>query len=146
MTKLLKFVKNLLVKLMAVKSTKSITSDLQLTYFDIKEFDSPDEFGSGYRMDKDFLRRLDTARGIAGIPFIINSGYRTAAHNEKVGGRVGSSHKKGLAVDIGYKGSRQRYIITKALMEVGINRIGIGKTFIHADVDKNKDEDVIWLY
>jgi zinc D-Ala-D-Ala carboxypeptidase len=147
MTKLLKFVKNLLVKLMAVKSTKSITSNLQLTYFDIKEFDSPDEFGSGYRMNKDFLRRLDTARGIAGIPFKINSGYRTAHHNDTVlGARIGSSHKKGLAVDIGYKGSRQRYIITKALMEVGINRIGIGKTFIHADVDKNKDEDVIWLY
>ena len=54
---------------MESKSIKSITSDLQLTYFNINEFDSPDEFGSGYRMDKDFLRRLDTARGIAGIPF-----------------------------------------------------------------------------
>ena len=31
-------------------------------------------------------------------------------------------------------------------MEVGIDRLGIGKTFIHADVDKVKDEDVIWLY
>ena len=131
---------------MDVKSTKSITSDLQLTYFDLKEFDSPDEFGSGYRMDKDFLRRLDTARGIAGIPFKINSGYRTAAHNEKVGGRVGSSHKKGLAADIGYYGSRERYLILSALMQVGINRIGIAKGFIHCDVDKNKDEDVIWLY
>ena len=146
MKKLLKFVENLLAKLMAVKSTKSITSDLQFTYFDITEFDSPDEYGSGYRMDKDFLRRLDTARGIAGIPFKINSGYRTAAHNEKVGGRVGSSHKKGLAADIGYYGSRERYLILSALMQVGINRIGIAKGFIHCDVDKNKDEDVIWLY
>ena len=147
MTKLLKFVKNLLVKLMAVKSTKSITSNLQLTYFDIKEFDSPDEFGSGYRMDKDFLRRLDTARGIAGIPFRINSGYRTAYHNDKViQARTGSSHKKGLAVDIGYNGSRERYLILKALMEVGITRFGIAKTFIHCDVDNNKDQDVIWLY
>lgn len=132
---------------MESKSIKSITSDLQLTYFNINEFDSPDEFGSGYRMDKDFLRRLDTARGIAGIPFRINSGYRTAYHNDKViKARIGSSHKKGLAVDIGYKGSRERYIIISALLEVGIDRLGIGKTFIHADVDKNKDEDVIWLY
>ena len=147
MKKLLKFVENLLAKLMDVKSTKSITSDLQLTYFDIKEFDSPDEFGSGYRMDKDFLRRLDTARGIAGIPFKINSGYRTAHHNDNViKARVGSSHKKGLAADIGYYGSRERYLILNALMQVGINRIGIAKTFIHCDVDKNKDEDVIWLY
>jgi hypothetical protein len=146
MKKLLKFVENLLVKLKVLKSIRSITSNLHLTYFDIKEFDSPDEFGSGYRMDKDFLRRLDTARGIAGIPFVINSGYRTAAHNEKVGGRVGSSHKKGLAVDIAYEGSWQRYIIVTALLEVGINRLGIGNSFIHADVDKNKDQDVIWLY
>tara|TARA_R110002012_G_C11521624_1_gene599510 strand:+ start:390 stop:749 length:360 start_codon:yes stop_codon:yes gene_type:complete len=119
---------------------------LDLTYFTITEFDSPDEVGSGYRMNKDFIRRLDTARGIAGIPFKINSGYRTAAHNEKVGGRVGSSHKKGLAADIGYYGSRERYLILNALMQVGINRIGIAKTFIHCDVDKIKDEDVIWLY
>ena len=119
---------------------------MNLKNFKLEEFDSPDEVGSGYRMDMDFLRRLDTARGIAGIPFKINSGYRTAAHNTLVGGRVGSSHKKGLAVDIGYTGSRERYIILKALMEVGITRFGIAKTFIHCDVDNNKDEDVIWLY
>ena len=147
MKKLLKFVESWLVKLlMELKSTKSGTHNLDLTYFKLSEFDSPDEVGSGYRMDTDFLRRLDTARGIAGIPFKINSGYRTAAHNTLVGGRVGSSHKKGLAVDIGYKGSRERYIILKALMEVGITRYGIAKTFIHCDVDKNKDEEVIWLY
>ena len=147
MKKILKFVESWLAKLlMELKSTKSIISNLDLTYFKLSEFDSPDEVGSGYRMDTDFLRRLDTARGIAGIPFKINSGYRTAAHNTLVGGRVGSSHKKGLAVDIGYTGSRERYIILKALMEVGITRFGIAKTFIHCDVDNNKDEDVIWLY
>ena len=147
MKKLLKFVESWLAKLlMELKSTKSITSNLDLTYFKLSEFDSPDEVGSGYRMDMSFLRRLDTARGIAGIPFKINSGYRTSAHNTLVGGRVGSSHKKGLAVDIGYTGSRERYIILKALMEVGITRYGIAKTFIHCDVDNNKDQDVIWLY
>jgi zinc D-Ala-D-Ala carboxypeptidase len=147
MKKLLKFVESWLAKLlMELKYIKSGTYNLDLTYFKLREFDSPDEVGSGYRMDTDFLRRLDTARGIAGIPFKINSGYRTAAHNTLVGGRVGSSHKKGLAVDIGYTGSRERYIILKALMEVGITRYGIAKTFIHCDVDKNKDEDVIWLY
>ncbi|QDP61327.1 MAG: putative peptidase M15 [Prokaryotic dsDNA virus sp.] len=134
------------MKLRGAKYINYTTSSLDLIYFNVSEFDSPDEVGSGYRMQKDFLRRLDTARGIAGIPFKINSGYRTAAHNTKIGGRVGSSHKKGLAVDIAYKGSRERYLIINALMVVGVNRFGIGKTFIHADVDKNKDEDVIWLY
>jgi len=146
MKKVLKCVENLLKKLKGAKYINYTISSLDLTYFKISEFDSPDEVGSGYLMNKDFVRRLDTARGIAGIPFKINSGYRTAEHNTKVGGRIGSSHKKGLAVDIAYKGSRERFIIIKALMEVGIDRLGIGKTFIHADVDKVKDEDVIWLY
>ena len=112
----------------------------------MSEFDSPDEVGSGYKMNRDFLIKLDSARGIAGIPFKINSGYRTEERNALIGGRVGSSHLKGLAVDIGYKGSRQRYLIIQSLMHVGINRIGIGKTFIHCDVDNLKDPDVIWLY
>ena len=147
MKMILRYAKNLLKKLRDAKYINYTTSSLDLTYFKISEFDSPDEVGSGYRMNKDFLRRLDTARGIAGIPFKINSGYRTAHHNDTVlGARIGSSHKKGLAVDIAYKGSRERYLIINALMIVGVNRFGIGKTFIHADVDKTKDEDVIWLY
>jgi uncharacterized protein YcbK (DUF882 family) len=137
----------LLEKLRALKSTKPTSSSLELTYFKLTEFDSPDEVGSGYKMDKDFLYRLDTARGIAGIPFKINSGYRTEKHNDIVlKARVGSSHKKGLAVDIGYYGSRERYLILNSLMQVGITRFGIAKTFIHCDVDKSKDPDVIWLY
>tara|TARA_R100001086_G_scaffold57624_1_gene26222 strand:+ start:626 stop:970 length:345 start_codon:yes stop_codon:yes gene_type:complete len=114
----------------------------------MSEFDSPDEVGSGYKMNRDFLIKLDSARGIAGIPFKINSGYRTKERNALIGGRVGSSHLKGLAVDIGYKGSRQRYLIVQSLMHVGINRIGISKkgSFIHCDVDNLKDPNVIWLY
>ena len=117
-----------------------------LKYFKLSEFDSPDEPNSGSKMDKKFLEKLDYARHNAGIPFKINSGYRTKAWNSKVGGRVGSSHINGLAADIGYNGSRDRYIIVKSLMEVGITRIGIGKSFIHCDVDKQKDQEVIWLY
>ena len=114
---------------------------MDLKYFKLSEFDSPDEVGSGYKMDK-----LDYARGIAGVPFKINSGYRTKERNKLVGGRVGSSHLKGLAVDIGYYGSRERYLILNALMQIGITRLGIAQGFIHCDVDKRKDPDVIWLY
>ena len=119
---------------------------LELKYFKLSEFDSPDEPDSGSKMDKKFLEKLDYARHNAGIPFKINSGYRTEARNTLVGGRFGSSHKKGLAADIGYTGSRQRYLILSALMDVGITRFGIAKTYIHCDVDKEKDQDVIWLY
>tara|TARA_R110000824_G_scaffold388083_3_gene583527 strand:+ start:401 stop:775 length:375 start_codon:yes stop_codon:yes gene_type:complete len=120
--------------------------DFNLNFFSLSEFNSPDLKDSGKKMDKEFLLQLDFARELAGIPFKINSGYRTKKHNAIVGGRVGSSHLKGLAVDIAYHGSRERYLILHSLMKVGINRLGIGKSFIHADVDKNKDGNVVWLY
>jgi len=138
-TNILEAIKNALKRFKMPNTTK-------LKYFKISEFDSPDEVGSGKKMDKEFLIKLDYARGIAGIPFKINSGYRTQDHNMKVGGRFGSSHKKGLAVDIGYEGSGERYLIISALMQIGITRFGIAKGFIHCDVDKAKGPDVIWLY
>ena len=133
-------------KLKGLKFTNYTTYNLDLKYFKVSEFDSPDEAGSGYKMDKQFLMKLDYARGIAGIPFKITSGFRTKARNQLVSGRVGSSHLKGLAVDIAYYGSRERYLILQSLMQVGITRFGIAKGFIHCDVDKSKDPDVIWLY
>ena len=120
--------------------------NLDLKYFKLSEFDSPDEPGSGSKMDKDFLEKLDYARGNAGVPFKINSGYRTEEWNTRAGGRVGSSHLKGLAADIHCNNSRDRALIINALMEVGVNRFGIAKTYLHCDVDKQKDQDVIWLY
>jgi zinc D-Ala-D-Ala carboxypeptidase len=144
--KMLKWIKDLFQKLRELRFTQYIPKNLDLKYFQLSEFDSPDEIGSGSKMNYAFIEKLDYARGNAGIPFKINSGYRTQEWNLKVGGRFGSSHKKGLAVDIGYNGSRERYLILSALMQVGITRFGIAKGFIHCDVDKSKDPDVIWLY
>ena len=98
------------------------------------------------KMDKEFLLKLDRARDLAGIPFKINSAYRTPEHNAKIGGKPNSSHLKGLAVDISVTNSRQRFIILKALLDTGFNRIGIAKSFIHVDDDKSKDSQVVWLY
>ena len=124
-----------------------MTNTINLKYFKIHEFDSPDEPGSGEKMNYNFLEKLDYARENAGVPFKINSGYRTQNYNNNVlGARVGSSHCKGLAADIRAIGSRDRSLIIQALISVGINRIGIAKTFIHCDVDNDKDQHVIWLY
>ena len=118
----------------------------KLRYFNLWEFDSPDLAGSGERMDKDFLKKLDEARHKAGVSFSINSGYRTTEHNKKVGGKADSSHTKGLAVDIHAATSRKRYLILQALIEVGFHRIGIANNFIHVDDDKQKPKQVTWLY
>lgn len=114
--------------------------------FTYEEFDSPDLPGSGTYMSVEFLEMLDDARDIAGIPFIINSGYRTVAHNEFVNGKPSSSHMKGYAVDLKVSDSRSRFLILSALEAVGFSRMGIGKTFIHVDNDYNKDQEVTWLY
>ena len=119
---------------------------MSLKYFKHEEFASPDVPHSGSYMDDDFLTMLDNAREIAGIPFKINSGYRTIEHNYEVGGKPNSSHIVGKAADLSVKGSRQRWIITEALIQAGFNRIGIAKTFIHVDSDDTKDANVIWTY
>ena len=117
-----------------------------MKYFNIDEFDSPDEPGSGQYMDDDFLEMLDRARDFAGVPFVINSGYRTKAHNLKVGGTKNSAHLDGFAADIRCNASRERMYIVGALLEAGFNRIGIGNGFIHVDNDPTKPDDVIWTY
>lgn len=98
------------------------------------------------KMDKEFLKKLDRAREVAQIPFKINSAYRTPEHNAKIGGKPNSSHLKGLAVDISVTDSRQRFIVLQSLIQAGFNRIGVAKTFIHVDDDKDKDAEVVWLY
>jgi len=92
------------------------------------------------------IDKLNMARQRAGIPFKLNSGKRTKAQNKKAGGVKDSAHLKGLAVDIRARTSKARFKIVKALLEVGFKRIGIGKTFVHADLDKKKAQVVIWLY
>ena len=117
-----------------------------MRYFVIDEFDSPDLPGSGEFMDQDFLDLLDKARERAGVPFRITSGYRSEQHNKDVGGVKNSSHRYGLAADISCVNSARRFLIIEALLYVGFTRIGIADTFIHVDLDTNKQPNLIWTY
>ena len=112
--------------------------------FKPSEFDCPD-CGSNL-MDTVFLDKIDFAREVAGVPFNINSGFRCEAHNRAVGGSSTSSHPLGLACDIAARDSRSRFKIIDGLIRAGIKRIGIAKTFIHADDDPDKGPEVAWLY
>jgi zinc D-Ala-D-Ala carboxypeptidase len=98
-----------------------------------------------YNMKADFLAKLDEAREYSGIPFIINSAYRSPEHPESIKNPT-SSHIKGLAVDISVKDSRQRFLVLNALIHVGFSRIGVAGTFIHVDLDLDKSQNVIWTY
>jgi uncharacterized protein YcbK (DUF882 family) len=117
-----------------------------MNYFSSHEFDSPDLPGSGNLINDNLVEMLNDAREIFGKPIVINSGYRTKDHNEEVGGKEDSSHLKGLAADISCVNSMDRFKLYDILRAVGFQRIGVGKTFIHVDVDFDKDQDVFWVY
>lgn len=111
-------------------------------YFTYSEFDSPDAPGSGQKfMNKQFIEKLDIARGKAGVPFKINSGYRTQAHNDSLEGSVpNSAHTFGLAADISAPTEEIKKKIALALYQSGFVRIGFANTFIHVDDDKTKPQ------
>ena len=96
-------------------------------------------------MNKNFLFVLDEAREFAGIPFVINSAYRSPNHPLSVKNPT-SSHIKGLAVDIKATDNATRFKIVEALISVGFTRIGIADTFIHVDLDFDKRQNIIWTY
>jgi uncharacterized protein YcbK (DUF882 family) len=107
-----------------------------------------DEFGyaDGVEPDWDLVMRLDQAREIAGVPFVITSGIRSFDHNAAVGGSPTSSHLTGHAVDLRVRSGGERHAILHGVMEAGFDRIGIGGTFIHVDNDKTKPANVVWVY
>ena len=118
--------------------------------FSYDEFDSPLQEGRGQLVSDELISLLDHARDLAGVPFKITSGYRVEAdiyRLKKAGYKVSakSSHLKGLAADIACDNST-RYNILDSLMKVGFNRIGIGSTFIHVDIDPDKPPFTIWTY
>ena len=96
-------------------------------------------------MNKNFLFVLDEAREFAGIPFVINSAYRSPNHPLSVKNPT-PSHIKGLAVDIKANENATRFKIVEALISVGFTRIGIADTFIHVDLDFDKRQNIIWTY
>jgi uncharacterized protein YcbK (DUF882 family) len=81
-----------------------------------------------------------------GQKLIVTSGFRCPKHNKEVGGSATSSHLKGLAWDVAVDNSRLRYRVIQSALTRGITRIGVGKGFLHLDIDRAKDQRVIWLY
>ena len=121
---------------------------MKLKYFEPKEFKCKcGKCGLGFNdMDQNLLIRLDKARELAGVPFVINSAIRCPSHNAAVGSGPDSSHIGGYAVDISARDSHRRMRVVKGLLDAGFTRIGINPTFIHADTDPEKPQEVMFLY
>jgi len=94
-------------------------------------------------IDDAFFARLNLAREIACVPFVINSGYRCEKHNKEIGS-TSRNHVDGKAADIRATHGPSRGKILNGLYQAGFKRIGIGKTFIHADTMESVES--CWLY
>ena len=99
------------------------------------------------------IERLESVRELAERPIVIRSGCRCPAHNVAEGGKADSAHLTDLArkeyceaADIETPTTRDRFYLVQAAIRTGVWRIGIGKNFIHLDVDAGKDDEVMWLY
>ena len=92
--------------------------------------------GSGALMvDEIALDRLDRLRDLWGKPLVINSGYRSPAHNRKVDGAKNSQHLYGRAFDISTFGwSDEDYdALYELAKDVGFTGFGFYADFLHVD-------------
>lgn len=132
------------------KLTKKQVQIINQRPIDLSVFDSPDVPGSGNCMDRQLLFMLHQLEALTGYPIFqwINSGARSPSHNSKVGGVSNSSHKIPTckAVDIKTSTKSIRNHIVSIARDVGFKRIGVGRTFVHLDVDDLKSQYVAWGY
>lgn len=106
--------------------------------FTVKEFACSDGTDTVF-ISLALVNLLQKIRGHFGKAVIINSAYRTEAHNKSIGGATYSQHKYGLAADIHINGVTPKeiaaYIETLLPSSGGI---GIYKNFCHVDVRRVK--------
>lgn len=105
---------------------------------------TPDEFacrGSGSLfIVADLLDALQATRAAIGRPMRINSGYRSPAHNRRVGGAKRSYHVRGMAADVAIAGLDPDQVVAAA-RAFGIGGVGLYRTFRHFDIGPRRAWD-----
>lgn len=119
--------------------SKSKDGDKKLsTNFKVKEFACKDATDTIFVSPKliDILQRI---RNHFGKAVLINSAYRTEAHNKKIGGSTYSQHKYGTAADIKISGVSPKTVASyvETLMP-NTGGIGVYSSFCHIDVRSTK--------
>ncbi len=134
-----------LIRYLTQSKVKKVASNV-----DFSVFDSKDIAGSGRCIDRSLLKRLLVLEKRTGYPVLknINSAVRSHFWNKKVGGVSNSAHliTKCKAVDIHVPTRAIRNLLVVQAYNLGFTRIGVGKTFVHLDVDMSKPQYVAWGY
>ena len=120
---------------------------MQLTKnFNLKEFASKDGAVTPEHVIenlKELAYNLQVLRDFLGTSLHINSGYRSPAHNKKVGGAKFSQHVEGKAADISSSKFTPDQIHAAILKLIGEglmkdSGLGLYDSFCHYDVRDNK--------
>lgn len=88
-------------------------------------------------IDQKLVALLQDIRNHFGKPVIINSAYRNAAYNKKIGGAEKSQHVQGKAADIRINGVSPTEI-AKYAETIGVQGIGLYDGFVHVDTRTTK--------
>jgi zinc D-Ala-D-Ala carboxypeptidase len=126
-----------------------------MKYFKIEEFDFEDQTVNFKHwksvkakdvMKPEFLRMIDKAREISGIPYIITSGYRPNEYDKQYHKIEFSDHSQGCGADIKCNDSVSRFKIIKGLIEAGFTRIGFDLKHVHVGGNNEyKPQQVFFL-
>lgn len=94
------------------------------------------------------LDKLRTMQAWLRSSLTFTSGFRSKSWEFSKGRDGSSSHSKTpcLAVDVSTLDSHWRYKVLAAAICAGFERIGVGKNFIHLDIDESKAHPVVFHY
>lgn len=102
--------------------------------------------GTWESVNDNFIQALERLERDSGLELEFSSGYRCKACNAAAGGVKNSAHLRGKAVDILVSNSEERWLLLSVAVKMGFRRIGVGRGFMHLDVDYDLPSDVLWLY
>lgn len=108
-------------------------------YFSSKEFENSTD--KQFYIDPVLLQKLDLVREEFGESITVTSGYRSPAHNAKIGGSPNSQHCLGKAADIRPSvSSKEKLDKLYLICENYFEAVGDGRNrgFIHVDTRTGK--------
>lgn len=91
---------------------------------------------------------LEPLRSWLGKPIQITSGFRSPAHNARIGGAKNSLHTTGMAADIAVGGIPEQIKVAAFLSKLGeVGGIGLyeSKGIVHVDIRPHVGAPAMWL-